>query len=218
MKTERIIWIASYPRSGNTYLRTILRHAFGFLSTSIYPHDLGNNKELEEYVGHIELNFQDPDQIFKRMGIPFVKTHSTDNDQNPAIYVVRDGLKAFKSFYDFYDGKVPIKNLLQGKIANNLNLGTWGDHIRSWDPSRRPKTLLLRYEEMICELPKVLQEISEFLGVAIKSTHIPPRSRIAESDGRWVREKRDQKSPFNEEIVELFIDQNKDVLKEFGYL
>ena len=35
-----MIWIASYPRSGNTFLRTILWHCFGLKSASIYPQDL----------------------------------------------------------------------------------------------------------------------------------------------------------------------------------
>ena len=57
-----------------------------------FTDDLGNNKKLEEYVGHVELNFRDPNQTWKRMAIPFVKTHFADKDQNPAIYVVRDGV------------------------------------------------------------------------------------------------------------------------------
>ena len=111
-----------------------------------------------------------------------------------------------------------MDDLVHGKVVNNFSFGTWGDHIRSWNPFHRPNPLLLRYEEMIFELPKVLQKISEFLGVAIKSSYIPPRLTIAGSDGRWVREKRCSESPFDKEIEAFFIDQNKDLLNEFGYL
>lgn len=31
-----IIWIASYPRSGNRYLRTLLHHYYGIERTTIY--------------------------------------------------------------------------------------------------------------------------------------------------------------------------------------
>jgi hypothetical protein len=48
------IFLASYPRSGNTYLRTILNHCFDLKSASIYPNDLGGNATLEKFVGHIE--------------------------------------------------------------------------------------------------------------------------------------------------------------------
>jgi len=33
-----MIWLASYPRSGNTLLRVILKHCFGLSSQSVY-HD-----------------------------------------------------------------------------------------------------------------------------------------------------------------------------------
>ena len=51
-----ITWLASYPRSGNTFLRTILFNCFGIKTASIYPNDLGRRKVLEDFVGHIEHN------------------------------------------------------------------------------------------------------------------------------------------------------------------
>ena len=54
MNDNAFIWLASYPRSGNTFLRTILWHCFGLRSASVYPQDLGGNRALEGYVGHIE--------------------------------------------------------------------------------------------------------------------------------------------------------------------
>ena len=54
MNDMKMVWLASYPRSGNTFLRTILWQCFGLRSASYYRDDLGGNKELEEYVGHIE--------------------------------------------------------------------------------------------------------------------------------------------------------------------
>jgi hypothetical protein len=32
-----VTWLASYPRSGNTLLRTILKQCFGLSSQSVYP-------------------------------------------------------------------------------------------------------------------------------------------------------------------------------------
>ena len=54
MISPGVVWLASYPRSGNTFLRTILWQCFGLRSASIYPKDLGSKKALEDYVGHIE--------------------------------------------------------------------------------------------------------------------------------------------------------------------
>ncbi len=49
MKNPQVIWLASYPRSGNTLLRTVLYQCFGIQSASVYPNDLGGNKALQSY-------------------------------------------------------------------------------------------------------------------------------------------------------------------------
>jgi hypothetical protein len=79
MKDTNVIWLASYPRSGNTFLRTILWHSFGLRSAIIYPNEHGNNKKLENYVGHIEhgVNLQ---KRFQQNGLPLVKTHECSKD------------------------------------------------------------------------------------------------------------------------------------------
>ena len=48
------IWLTSYPRSGNTLVRTILYQCFNLKTGSVYSNDLGGNINLENYVGHIE--------------------------------------------------------------------------------------------------------------------------------------------------------------------
>ena len=63
----RIVWVASYPRSGNTMLRTVLWHCLGLRTASVYPNDLGGNKDLEDYVGHIERNAQNAQTILSQM-------------------------------------------------------------------------------------------------------------------------------------------------------
>src|SRR6476620_12183515 len=44
-KGARPVWIASYPRSGNTFLRIILRDAFGLPSYSLYYMDGGTHRD-----------------------------------------------------------------------------------------------------------------------------------------------------------------------------
>ena len=61
-----ITWLASYPRSGNTFVRTILFNCFGIKTASVYPKDLGGRTILEEFVGHIEHN-QDKTITFQKI-------------------------------------------------------------------------------------------------------------------------------------------------------
>src|SRR5688500_12909796 len=49
-----VVWVASYPRSGNTFLRTVLHQCFGLKSGSVYVHDFGGSHAVEDVVGHIE--------------------------------------------------------------------------------------------------------------------------------------------------------------------
>ena len=47
-----VTWLASYPRSGNTLLRTILKHCFGLSSQSVYPDEEFSEPGVAEAVGH----------------------------------------------------------------------------------------------------------------------------------------------------------------------
>ena len=140
----KVTWLASYPRSGNTFLRTILFNCFGIKTASIYPKDLGGNKILENFVGHIE-HSQNKTITFPKGSIPIIKTHKLNKDDNRSIYIIRDGRAASVSLWNFYNKNIPMKDIILG----NHPFGTWKDHLISWNPLKRPNTLLVRYEDII---------------------------------------------------------------------
>jgi hypothetical protein len=213
MNNVNVVWLASYPRSDNTFLRTILWQCFGLRSASIYPNDLGGNRKIEEYVGHIE---HGPDKKirFPENCIPLVKTHEYDNDKNPAIYVIRDGRAASVSLWNFYNRSLPLEVIIEGRHR----FGTWSMHVQSWNPWERSDTLLLRYEDMINNLPGVLNSISEFLKRDILKKSIPNRNTIAGVDGRWVTSKSNWRSELTGVLLKRFNQINKDMLRRSGYL
>ena len=208
----KITWLASYPRSGNTYLRTILFNCFGIKTASIYPNDLGGNKTLENFVGHIEHN-QNKTITFQKGSIPIIKTHKLNQDENRSIYIIRDGRAASVSLWNFYGKKIPIKDIILG----NHSFGTWKDHLISWNPLKRPNTLLIKYEDILCNFEYVLNSIETFLEIKVLSKKLPSRDNIATFDGRWVRSKTDWKEKISGEELNLFNKINYPVLKEFGY-
>ncbi len=213
MKINNLVWLASYPRSGNTFLRTILWHCFGLRSASIYPNDLGGNTALEEYVGHIE-HSPDLGEQLQTYGVSLVKTHELPNDNSPAIYVIRDGRAACVSLWKFYSCNIPLEAIIEGQHA----FGTWSNHVVSWDPWNRANTLLLKYEQLLNDYPSVLKDIGEFLHKEIINTRIPDRDTIAGIDGKWVRKKTNWESELSGANLERFIQINGDVLKKAGYL
>jgi len=208
----KITWLASYPRSGNTYLRTILFNCFGIKTASIYPNDLGGNKTLENFVGHIEHN-QNKTITFQKGSIPIIKTHKLNQDENRSIYIIRDGRAASVSLWNFYGKKIPIKDIILG----NHRFGTWKDHLISWNPLKRPNTLLIKYEDILCNFEYVLNSIETFLEIKVLSKKLPSRDTVALFDGRWVRSKTDWKEKISGEELNLFNKINYPVLKEFGY-
>ena len=123
-----IIWLASYPKSGNTLIRAMLSSYFfskdGFFDFKIlknisrFPNlnlykklgvDINNKDEL------IKNSIKAQEYFNKKKAIQFVKTHSflynfydkyqfTDlNNSLGAIYIVRDPRNLVKSFSDFFN-------------------------------------------------------------------------------------------------------------------
>ena len=211
MPTSNLLWLASYPRSGNTLLRTILWQCFDCVA-SAYPDDLGGNKALEDYVGHIE--HDSSGRIFFPKNAPHpVTTHQYPGGRERAIYVIRDGRAVVISLWNFYHRVCSLDDIIEGRIG----FGTWSAHMRAWDPLRRPGTLLLRYEDMLEDLPRVLICIHEFLRRPILSTRIPDRSLIAGSDGRWVRPEDSLREGLSPAQLERFMEINGETMAAYGY-
>ena len=206
------IWLASYPRSGNTLVRTILFHCFNLKTGSVYSQDFGENKKLEEYVGHIEQN-ADRSISFPEGNLPIIKTHALHKGDNSSIYIVRDGRAVAASFWQFTNPKVPMRNIIDG----NHKFGKWSDHLDFWKPLSRPNTLLLRYEDILDDFENSLDKISVFLELEIISYDLPSRNQIAEDDGKWVRKKTDWRQVLTDEDLDRFNELNINYLKKFNY-
>jgi hypothetical protein len=210
---KRFIHLASYPRSGNTYLRTILWHCFKLPSASVYKQDLLGAKALEDYVGHIEVAPGDLKNWAGKKGIQAVKTHKYPADDRPAIYIVRDGRAACVSLWEFTYRKIPLAQVIEG----NHEYGTWANHVAAWRPWERAETLLLRYEDMVGNLPLVLSEISRFLGLKILSDRVPDRNQIADLAVIWVRKQSDWHQFITDGELEVFDRVNGSMMRRLGY-
>ena len=203
--------LSSYPRSGNTFLRTVLYQCFNLKSGSVYGNEFYGNKKLENYIGHIEHN-EDSSITFPEGQLAIIKTHGENIPNSPVIYVIRDGRAATVSLWEFYGRKTSISDIIEG----NDRFGKWSDHINSWDPISRPNTLLLKYEDILTNLDSVLLKLGVFLNQDVLNHKLPPRETIA--DGRWVRKKTNWESELYEENLDRFNELNKTLLKQFGYL
>ena len=170
---DNTVWLASYPRSGNTYLRSILWTCFGLQTGSIYPNDL--SLDVAQHVGHFE---RAAHGLFPAdfLQLPLVKTHEWPVDGRRAIYIVRNGRDSCCSLHQFlrasgYD--VDLDTI----IAGQAYFGSWSSHFLAWDPQARPNTLFLRFEQLTKDFEGTLDQLAGFL--EMRPLHAAPPKLIA---------------------------------------
>jgi hypothetical protein len=170
-----IIWLASYPRSGNTFFRVLLKHVYDIAVYEPYPfnpvHDAAPFKDI---VGDAQLPFSLA-EMGERDDLYIVKTHDMPTDDHPAIYLVRDGRDALVSHARFvldYDRPPDNPETYYGTVRRLIEaspFGGWGANVEAWT-TRRESTVVVRFEELIaaplhelrraisaigCELPEI---------------------------------------------------------------
>jgi hypothetical protein len=170
-----IVWLASYPRSGNTLLRTMLYRSFGVRTFSLYDDhsDIGADPSLANLVGHRSHGMVQQDFVaLARMKARrfFIKTHGRPEDNEAkAIYVVRDGRAAIVSYFHFVKDilkrDVSLAQIVKGEIWG----GGWTDNVRAWTFSNRPNTIVLRFEDLIMREAESVERIADFIGLPIRS-------------------------------------------------
>ncbi|MCS6849720.1 MAG: sulfotransferase domain-containing protein [Gemmataceae bacterium] len=136
-----MLWLASYPRSGNTFFRIVLSEVYGIESSEFYDPQL-----------------QATDRTY--LQAPVVKTHLLPYEllpkdaSIPAVYLVRDGRDAVVStarhHCDLVKPGAPFVRTLVGAIwaRPGSYFGGWSRHVRLW---RKRAALILRFEDLIAD-------------------------------------------------------------------
>ena len=170
-----IVWLASYPRSGNTVLRTVLRQTMGLCS-------LPERTEWERFMqaatppSAVDQVFGEihPEQTWSQFydvakssrEVHLVKTHEPPMDDQPAIYVVRNGRKAIYSYLKYHQAHLPqLGRELFGIVTGQDYYGDWTSHYRSWNEGdgHGPR-LVVSYEELCAATPALLSRLATFIG------------------------------------------------------
>jgi hypothetical protein len=149
-----IIWLASYPRSGNSLFANLVKHHLEIPLYSIYYIHKKTNYLDDMY---IYLNQADLQTAKQSRELFFVKTHELPADDEPAIYLVRDGRDAIVSYAHYMiDNRInlpfpipkdPFAWALDSLINSSDQFGGWGVHVDAW--TRRAQTVLVRYEDLV---------------------------------------------------------------------
>ena len=225
------LWLASYPRSGNTFLRILLRHRYAIRSISMefertgpVPRTFRKSAVLTpDYAGADDPVVPD---------VTGVKTHALPaNTTDPALYVVRDGRDSLVSYAHF--ALVHVKGLnpneiTPGQVANKvrelilyprLNYGTWSQNVDAW--IRRPNTTIIRFEELVSRPAEVVDQVIRGLGLdlSIVSDVIPSFEELHRASENFFR--RGAIGTWGEilsrELHALFWKHNGAVMERLGY-
>ncbi len=191
--SSKDVFLASYERSGSTWLRFVLleiltHNSAGFDCVNDFIPEMGRHREVAPVLPG---------------GGRLIKTHEPYRRQyKRAVYLVRDLRDVLLSNYArndeagfaayFADGKGfdgYLECFLKGKTTH---FGSWQDHVRSWVDSPLAKNgdlLVIRYEDMRRNTEETLANILEFLGVQADREAI--RRAVANNSLDRMREKED---------------------------
>lgn len=183
------VMIASFPRSGNTWMR--------FLLAETLTDQTAGFDDVNRLVPQIGLH--KPALALLPGGGRLIKTHEPYRQEYPrAIYLVRDVRDAMLSLYDrgkyvgVFNGMtldVFVPRFLRGEINT---IGSWAGHVRAWLESPlayREDLLVVRFEDMRRDTGGTLARVLAFLGVSVPETKI--RAAIAANSVERMRAKED---------------------------
>jgi aryl sulfotransferase len=171
---KSVVWVASYPKSGNTWVRFLVCNlVFGPQESAAALNRLA--PDIHELAGTPA-----PPQ-----GLTFLKTHFPHSHRMPlasntggAVYVVRHPADAMLSNYHYARrngsaADLTLEQYLQRYLTargdprwKELGIGAWDDHVSSWQqPGHDFPVLLLRYEDLLWDAAAGARGICAFLGL-----------------------------------------------------
>ena len=223
--------LASYPRSGNTWLRFILAHLMAGGQEEITFHN------YHRYIPDICFIQNDADWQGYAPFPRIIKSHMLPQPEyKNAIYIVRDPRAALVS-YRHYEGKpCAFRQFIRSR---ELWPCTWSRHVEKWiEHGKANKVLVLKYEDMFHAPFEQILLVLEHLGAAqidnaairksLSRMSFTNMDRIEKEQGFW-RPLRGEKfvrmgkpdgwmqelsPPDAEEVVRI----NYDQMKYFNYL
>jgi hypothetical protein len=192
-----IVWIASFPRSGNTFLRIVLNRLYGMRTSVVYDFD-----GVADRLGPSLVGFEERPGAFAAMRespeVHLIKTHRPCDEQildaDKAICLVRDGRDCLVSWarQRSEDGVRCFADELRDLILlpAERGAGQWGRNVLSWLEPAYPGRIVLSYEELIDKPGTAVRRVTEALHLGLEpatTAAIPTFAQLHQVDGRFFR-------------------------------
>jgi len=230
---DQDVFIASYPKSGVTWLQHMTASLIYGLDASIVPDNL--------------VNFLIPDthavDYYLRTVFPTVfKSHSLPRPHmKRVVHLVRDGRDVMVSYHAMLNSQGHNVSL-EEMINNDKHVYpcSWASHCEQWlHNPYNAEILRISYEELILDTTKTLRKYSEFLNINVDENTLNrtiEKSKFANfqqkeknqgwlpsfSMGNGVFFRRGKigshKDEMKREIKNIFDDKNKYIMNKLGYI
>jgi estrone sulfotransferase len=188
MLTEDDVFLVSYPRSGNTWLRMIIAYILYGES------DILCLSDLDRLVPSIYRGVGREGPI----SIPrVIKTHQPYGQRHERhrrglysriIYVVRHPVDVYRSYHDFTfrgcDRTIEdARRFVHRQLNGAGDFGSWENHLLSWKTMEDDIDILfLRYESLQDNAADYIARIGSFLGHPITGTRAGGLKRLTDID------------------------------------
>lgn len=221
-----IVWLASYPRSGNTFLRVILHTVFGIKTYSIYNDvdDIAADAKTSEVVGHLMLPEGFDLQKAREEALTYyIKTHQLPDEnvakEDKVIYLIRDGRESTLSFMKHQNAYATQTMSLRDVMYGKAFAGSWADHVRIWSPKNRPNVMLIQFEALVETPTAFIERIARFLRIEPVGGSIPSFEDLKTMNPRFFRsgEKSSWEKMYSEEEHKVFWIKSYREMVEYGY-
>ena len=203
-----IIWLASYPKSGNTYVRAFLA-AYYFSKdgefdfnqiTNIrqFPDTEFFNQRVDSVLEASKQWMPAQRKIIVNKKIKFFKTHNclgnykgnifTSNETSlGAIYIVRDPRNVFtsiKNHFSYDDDKalqmiLDRKSTLMSKGYKTFSvIGSWSSNYLSWLKYKNFRRLFIKYEDLLENKYETFRDIIVFSNTLLNRSEGVNKSKL----------------------------------------
>ena len=167
---EDDIFIATYPRSGTTWLQMIL-----YQLTTDGSMDFTHISQKSPW---LERMFQAPRNALHTMPSPrLLKTHlnygSVPKGPSRYIYVARDGRDVAASIHNFRNLQLAFPKSFNKFISGKVSGGSWFQHVKDWWANEDGLNLLfLTYEDIRADPEANIRRIAAFIGVTLDDARL----------------------------------------------
>lgn len=234
--SDNDIFIVGYPKSGNTWMQSLISGVLFGISTEYLPESLA-----QELVPDVHAR-----TYYKRFSkIIFFKSHNLpDQRYRRVIYLVRDGrdvMVSYKNYLKIIEKETPLKDMvIEGK---NLFPCKWDFHVRSWMKNPyQSDMIIVRYEDLLENPVNELKKVCEFAGIErdesllskiVEGCQIEKmRERVADNNGMAHKDLKGDKGVlffnqgkaksyqemFEDDLLKYFENESMNELKLFNYV